>query len=330
MVYKNGNTTINGTDNELPNQTLVGSNSILTRVLGDGRYLPASGNVGIGTTSPGNELQVGSGSGMDASAIASFYGPGTGGGCISVGASNASEQVEIGADGAAGFVTTLSDQAIAFRPDNSTAMTILPDGYVGIGTATPVANLQVVGQGVFSAAGATPTIAGNADDLVKARGAGSSVGTWRGRITAGGDNDEVVMGEFDSQAWIGAHNSALTAWADLHISPDGGGQNTFIGAIGGSSGGPAITVQNSNGYVGVGTSSPQASLDVNGGAHVGGALVVSGSTTINGCLAVSGTAVTSGSTTTIVTTGSNLLLIPQQGDLSMGSFTNGAQPPITP
>jgi len=47
----------------------------------------------------------------------------------------------------------------------------------------------------------------------------------------------------------------------------------------------------------------------------------------NGGLIVTGSAVTSGTATTIVSTGTNqLVLIPQQGDLSMGSFTAGAQP----
>ena len=39
VVYKNGNTTITGTDNELPNQALVGGGSIVTVALGDARYL---------------------------------------------------------------------------------------------------------------------------------------------------------------------------------------------------------------------------------------------------------------------------------------------------
>lgn len=54
------------------------------------------------------------------------------------------------------------------------------------------------------------------------------------------------------------------------------------------------------------------------------ALVVKkdGSTTVNGTLTVSGTMVNG----KVVASGSNTLLIPEQGDLSMGGFTSGPQP----
>jgi hypothetical protein len=69
----------------------------------------------------------------------------------------------------------------------------------------------------------------------------------------------------------------------------------------------------------------------NGDTIVSGGLIVSGTTgyptTIaNSGLIVTGSAVTSGTITTIVATPSNLILIPQQGDLSMGTFVAGALP----
>jgi len=73
------------------------------------------------------------------------------------------------------------------------------------------------------------------------------------------------------------------------------------------------------------------------GDHPSNALVVkkngdtriNGNTMINGGLIVTGTAITSGTTTKIVSTGTNqLVLIPEQGDLSMGAFTAGAQPVV--
>jgi hypothetical protein len=82
-------------------------------------------------------------------------------------------------------------------------------------------------------------------------------------------------------------------------------------------------------------------IDTDRSVHIGaggGSLLVTGQFILsgtslspnkisNGGLVVTGSVVTSGTTTTIVSTGINqLVLIPQQGDLSMGSFTAGAQP----
>lgn len=66
----------------------------------------------------------------------------------------------------------------------------------------------------------------------------------------------------------------------------------------------------SSGNLGIGTTTPAAKLDVNGSAKFRGPLIVSG-TVVSG---------------TVVASGTNLLLIPQQGDLSMGEFTGGIQP----
>lgn len=73
------------------------------------------------------------------------------------------------------------------------------------------------------------------------------------------------------------------------------------------------------GNVGIGTSSPQAKLDIVG------ATKINGNTKITGALVVTGTLDVT--TNTVVATGTGqLMLIPQQGDLLMGSFTNGAEP----
>jgi hypothetical protein len=57
---------------------------------------------------------------------------------------------------------------------------------------------------------------------LQVRGQGSSTATWRGRIVAGGDNAVFLMGEYNSGAWLGAHNGALSAWADMYIQAQGG------------------------------------------------------------------------------------------------------------
>lgn len=74
---------------------------------------------------------------------------------------------------------------------------------------------------------------------------GSSTGAWRGRIVNGGENVAFLMGEYNSQAWLGAHSAALDAWADFYINPDGD-KNVNIGKFAGV---PLMTLNNSNGNV---------------------------------------------------------------------------------
>lgn len=78
------------------------------------------------------------------------------------------------------------------------------------------------------------------------RGTGSSASnTWRGRVVAGGDNVAFLMGEVNSQAWLGAHSAALDAWADFRLNPDGpavlylGNRNSL------GQGNPIMTLNNS-------------------------------------------------------------------------------------
>lgn len=112
----------------------------------------------------------------------------------------------------------------------------------------------------------TPTYAGNADNLLTIRGTGSSTTVWRGRISAGGDNVAFLMGEYNSQAWLGAHNAAMAAWADLYINPDGGAA-VYIGDIGGGVANapvPVLSVTNANnGLVSIGTAPSVTSVRLN-------------------------------------------------------------------
>lgn len=87
-------------------------------------------------------------------------------------------------------------------------------------------------------------------------------GNWSGRIVAGGTTNVFLLGEFNSNAWLGAHNAGLTAWAPFYINPDGP-ETLYLGAINTSrSNGNIITVANNplDYNVGIKTNSSTPSL----------------------------------------------------------------------
>ncbi len=103
-----------------------------------------------------------------------------------------------------------------------------------------------VNGGIYVGTGAT--FASNADNLLTVRGTGNSASSWKGRITAGGDNYAFLMGEFNSHAWLGGHNAALNAWADLYINPEASGaKKVFIGAVSAREN-AILTIDNATGY----------------------------------------------------------------------------------
>ena len=223
----------------LPSQTLTGTNSVLTQGLADNRYLhpDGSGFVGIGTTTPANKLQVGSGTGLDSGAVSAFYGANTSGGRISVGASDASKQIQLGTDATAGYVTTLSNQPIALRPNNVAAMTLLTNGNVGIGITSPTSLLHVKGSGTAKLTVESTSTDGSASlKLLEPTNNGIDM-TYNGAGGIGGGQLEI--------------------------------KNNSTQAV-------LMTVDRS-GVVGIGTTAPPtAKLEVNGAAKVNGAFTTTG------------------------------------------------------
>jgi hypothetical protein len=129
--------------------------------------LTANGNVGIGTTSPGSKLFVGSGT--PAGGMLSGINVALGGNSY-VAASNGIINTFIGSDQYApyGIIGTLTNHPLGLRANNTLAMTVMPDGKVGIGTTTPTAKLDVNGN--FNVTGditATGNIGAKYQDLAE-------------------------------------------------------------------------------------------------------------------------------------------------------------------
>ena len=201
----------------------------------------SSGNVGIGNSTPGSKLFVGSGTpsvttlpGLNV-AMGSTLGS-------YVAASNGVVNTFIGSDVSTyGIVGTLSNHPLGLRANNTLAVTVMPNGNVGIGTSTPGAKVSVT------------TTAVN-DGLV---------------LNGSNNNWATLVANLGAGAYNGISRSADRGIVYGGASPGSAGGGFIIAPWMSATSGIRL---DASGNVGIGTATPGATLDVYGTINASGAI----------------------------------------------------------
>ena len=239
-----GNIKLNGNGNQLRdyNGNNILSNSSNTLTIGSGAtnttYI--RGNVGIGTSSPGEKLEVAG------KAIIRRTGTATAHGDTDLfvtdataGSSTAAIQILGGATGHSnlqfsdtdnysqgGILYNHSTDAMTIKTGASSAITIDSDGQVGIGATTPTARLHVE----------------SVDDAVI-------------RLKSTDNKAYIALSDNDTNGYISSENSKLSLGANVGVNANN------------------LNIDLSNNNVGIGTSSPGEKLEVSGNIKASGTLV---------------------------------------------------------
>ena len=258
-----------GTGSGIPYLTILGSGGV-------------AGNVGIGTTSPNTPLQIVTTdtSGLQLQVTSTNSSTGRAG--ISINNSNAG----------AGFqIQQLANGSAIIQNYGSGNITAFLGGNVGVGTSAPVGKLQVFQSTDSSTTGLTVTNSSGTrstfvwtDGSNNARIDSGAAGTSPLILNSGGGN--VGIGTTSPAFPLSTVGTIATYNSDWVSNSAGSGLRLSTGAASGSTYGQiqAVTLGNSavgnlvlnpvGGNVGVGTTSPQALLDVYGSANTNSAVIV--------------------------------------------------------
>ena len=214
-----------------------------------------TGNVGIGTTSPGNPLQVTNGSGTSAGVRVDAVTATTGnGGALVLNTPSGSNHLIFETSGVQRWVQYVSGNDLRFWATSAgDRLTIQSTGNVGIGTTSPSERLHVAGGGL---------------SVIR-----NEMSLWLANNSVGGETDWAQNAYYNS-GW----KYRLADEASRIQLLDG---KTIFSSAASSSADAALTWTDNvsilqNGNVGIGTTSPTAKLHVAGDGRLTGNLTVDG------------------------------------------------------
>jgi len=220
-----------------------------TRVSGSGHIiLSPYGNVGIGTNTPNDKLNIHNGSANANLGIKITRGSQTHG-------------LRLGVNNSHAFLWTDQNQDLAFATNNAQRLTIQAGGNVGIGTTSPSAKLQVNNTSLGEFAGGNSSNAGGSHLILMASGdtsrtlmSGPSI-VFKTPANSDGTNIWATSRILGSPAAAGSARGTISLQVRDLYDPlsDGTSWNWRT----------ALTAIN-NGNVGIGTNSPGALLEING------------------------------------------------------------------